>query len=94
MKPLLLACFHLTGSPLGNIRIPPEKASSQQLADPPNLPGNVLQKGAKRGLIYFLYISFKINQSLRNPRFFLQKIKKLGIEETCMGRQLVLHHTE
>jgi malate:quinone-oxidoreductase len=59
VKPLLLACFHLTGSPLGNIRIPPEKASSQQLADPPNLPGNVLQKGAKRGLIYF----FKINQS-------------------------------
>lgn len=38
--------------------------------------------------------SWKRGQILRNPRFFLQQITKLRIEETCMGRQLVLHHTK
>jgi len=43
---------------------------------------------------YVFAVLSKRGLSLRNPRFFLQQIKKLGIEETCMGRQLVLHHTK
>jgi hypothetical protein len=34
-----------------------------------------------------------MGQTLRNPQFFLRKIKKLEIEEICMNRQLGLHHT-